>query len=356
MRWTGVALAACVLCGGAGRLRAEASFGENLVEVKLSLTQTEPFLRGATDPVAGLVAQVTLTNRTRKENLSKESIAVETVAPMTWDEVNAMKKLSPEARAAELEKRKSTQTVEVQPINKDSLGVAYVAPSLATPDSIDLVIHKLPPEGQPDAKPVRILRREMTDHVSSLDVAPTQYLAAGETSPAYPLPVGKYYLIRDPGWYSIKAVIALIGDSEKAAKFAESNEEKFQVLPLKVVDQKIDQVQANFTFYEHGMPGYDYMLYQVKTAAGYDEVYSVQRISVRGFDRFEWKRICTVREGATAQVAQVGPKKIALYAMQAKGDAGLYMLDFSAPGPVVKVTAAKDGGKLKVEGDTVSVE
>jgi hypothetical protein len=86
----------------------------------------------------------------------------------------------------------------------------------------------------------------------------------------------------------------------------------------------------------------------------------VQKIKVNGETRWEWERLCTVKAGTQAQLAHLGPSKLAVLAVQAKGDACLYTLDFNTIGPKVtaKTIELKEGAtpKLKVEGGAPSVE
>ncbi|MCY3019967.1 MAG: hypothetical protein NTW87_13190 [Planctomycetota bacterium] len=347
-------------------------FGENLVTVKLTLPKGDTYIRGTTNPVANLVAEVALTNVTEKEKLTKETVSVTTVGFLSSDELIALTdKLKKEATKeaileminAETEKKKATADKDVFPVNQKSIGVAYPPPELGPHEVINFVITKLPEEGAavPEgAKPVIIPRDNKPDHVGRVDWSPVKYLAAGENSPVYSLPVGEYYRISEAGLYSIKAVLLTVGDSNKPQKLTESNEEKFRVLPFKKVDQKIDELRRNWEFYERGYPSFEYMLYQVVNGAGYDEVYWVQRIMVRGSPRWEWERVCTVKGGTLAQVAFLGPKKYAVMAVQAKGDGGLYTLDFNTVGPTLTTKAfeVKEGTtpKLKVEAGVPAVE
>jgi len=339
-------------------------FGENLIEVKLSLPKGDTYMRGASDPVADLVAELTLTNITKKENLGNESQVVPANQRFTPDEIAQLEGLSKEEQNALLEKKKATKSIEVRPVNKESLGASYVEPQLGPHDVVDFIITKLPDEGEAapaeNAKPIIIPRDNKADSISRVDLSEIKYLAAGETSPVFSLPVGKYYTIRDPGTYSIKAVLRTIGNNTKPQKFAESNEEKFRVLPFKIVPQTIEVLQRNLEFYERGIPSYDYLLYQVKNLQGFDEVYFAQRIPVRGISTWEWQRLCTVKAGTQAQIANLAPKKVAVLAVHSKGDAGLYNIDFSKPGAVVtgKIIELKDGAqpKLKVEAGAASVE
>jgi hypothetical protein len=362
-----IALSA-LLCWGCGVWAADL-LGENLIEAKITLPK-DVFLRGATDPVSDLTIDLTLTNRTAKENLNKEVTPVTTVNRFSAEELAEIErkaiagKMTAEDHAKAVEGKKVLVNQETWPVNKDSIGLAYVEPRLSAGDDVEFVIQKLADEGEaaPEgAKPQIIARDTRVEGPEKGDRSPTRYLAAGETSPVFNLPVGKFYLIRDPGKYSIKAVLRTLGDSGKPSKFAESNEETFRVLPYKVVSEKIADVQGNWQEYERGRPTFDYMLYQCKTAAQWDEIYYVQRIPVRKINRWEWGRLCTVKPGTQVQVAQVSPKKVAILAAQYKGDAGLYTLDFSKTGVTVtsETKQMKDEvtpPKLKVEGGTVSAE
>ena len=112
--------------------------------------------------------------------------------------------------------------------------------------------------------------------------------------------------------------------------------------------------------FERGYPNFDYMLYEVQNDANTDEIYALQKVVLRGVDHWEWNRVCSVKVGTQAQLAQVAPKKVALLAVHGKGDAGLYTIDFSNPGVKIdaKIMPLKDGAtpKLKVEGGNLSVE
>lgn len=351
---------------------AAESFGENLVDVKLALPKGDTYIRGATDPVLNLVAEITLVNTSEKEKREKETVSVEKADFISEDELvglkNDLKKTEDKdaalsAATALADKKKGKSDKEVWPVNPKSLGAAYAEPQLGPHDVIDFVITRLPEEGQtvPEgAKPVIVPRDGKPDTINLVDVEGTKYLPAGETSPPYTLPVGQFYRISEPGLYSIKAVMKEFGNNTKPAKFAESNEEKFRVLPFKAIDQKIEELKRNWEFYERGYPNFDYQLYQVINEEGYDEVYWVQRIKTGVRTRWEWEKLCTVKAGTQAQVAYLGPNKFAVLAVQAKGDAGLYTLDFTTIGPKVtlKTIEVKEGAapKLKVEGGAPSVE
>jgi hypothetical protein len=323
-------------------------FGQNFVEVKLSLPKGDTYMRGASDPVANLDVEIVLTNKTAKENLNEQTLNVPIVTRLTPDEYDDMIGRGKESNDAAIEKKKSSVEVKEFPVNKDSLGYAYVEPQLGPHDDVEFIITKLPEEGQPaPEKPVIIQRDNKPDHLSSVDAAAVKYLAAGTSSPAYTLPVGKFYLIRDPGKYSIKAVLRTIPDSDKPSKYAESNEETFRVLPFKVVDKKIGEVQENWELYERGYPSFDYMIYQVKTGGIFDEIYYVQRIPVRKMNKWEWTRLCSVKDGTQAQIAQPAPNKVVVVAAHAKGDAGSYEIDFSSVPPKVTTTVLElKGGNL----------
>jgi hypothetical protein len=338
--------------------------GENLIEVKLTLPKGDTYVRGATDPVADLFADIVLTNISKKENLGKESKPVTNVVRLTYDEANKLADMTKEEREALVESKKKNETIEQRPVNEASFGVAYVEPQLGPHDVIDFYITRKPEEGEPalpdNAKPVYILRDNKADSVARVDISPLKYLAAGESSPAFSLPVGKYYLIRDPGLYTMKAVIKTVGNTAAPLKFAESNEVQFRVVPFKMVDQKIGELQRDWDNYERGIPSFPYHIYEVQTEDGNDEVFWVQRIMVRGIAQWEWQRLCTVKAGTQAQIAQIGPKKFAVLAVHRKGNAGLYTLDFATTGPGItaKSIDVKEGTmpKLKVEAGAATVE
>lgn len=344
--------------------RAADFFGENIIDVKLALPKGDTYLRGATDPVDGLVADITLTNLTKKENLGTVQVTVPDNKRLTPEEIASLDSLSKEEQTALVEKKKGTKQIEEKPANHESLGAGYVEPQLGPHDVIEFLITRIPEEGEPapaeGAKPVYAQRDNKPDSISRVDLSQIKYLAAGETSPVYSLPVGKYYRVREPGTYSIKAVLRTIGNSGAPNKFAESNTEKFRVLPFKAVSQQIEEVQREWEFYERGIPNFDYQLYQVRNTQGYDEIYFVQRILVRGNATWEWQRLCSVKMGTQAQIAVLSPKKVAVLAVHHKGDAGLYTVDFAKPGAVItaKVIDVKEGAspKLKVEAGAASVE
>ncbi|HYF49137.1 MAG TPA: hypothetical protein VEJ63_07020 [Planctomycetota bacterium] len=363
-------LVALLAVAGVSRVyAADALPGENIIEVKITLPKGETYLRGASDPVQDLWVEMTLTNKTKKEDLNKETISVTKVDRLTGQELaelqqEALKKnLKVDEQVAMVAKKKTEVQKEQYKINQESVGYAYTEPQLGPHDNVEFVITKVAEEGDApaadNAKPKVIVRDNKPEHIAYVDVAPVRYLAAGETSPVFNLPVGKFYKINEPGTYSIKAVLRLVGDNSKGQKYAESNEEKFRVLPFKVVSAKIEEVQENWEHYERGFPSFDYMLYQVKTSGQFDEVWYAQRIPVRRVDRYEWTRLCSVKPGSTVQVAQIDPKKVAVLAIHAKGDAGLYTVDFSKPGAKVTTETrdVKDGApKLKVEGGKAAFE
>jgi hypothetical protein len=352
------------------RLQAvEAVPGENLVDAKITLPNGDTYLRGATDPVADLVVDLTLTNRTPKASFNPEKVQVEKVARLSPEDIAALtqKTLKENLTAKQIEeevaKKKTTETELLPPINKDSLGVSYTAPKLGSNDDIKFIITRLPEEGETvpaDAKPVEVSVDIRTCYVGNSEVVPGSYVPAGETSQVYKLPVGKYYLVRDPGKYSIKAILPMIGDNQKPSGHVESNEETFRVLPFKIVDMKFEDLKRHWVEFERGIPAFDYMFYQVKTSGGWNQVYYLQRIPVRDDSHWEWTPLCTVKANGKVQIAQVGYKKVALVIPQQDGTAGFYTLDFHSIGPKVtaKTIALKDGvlPKLKVEGGAATVE
>lgn len=351
--------------------------GRDLVDCKITLPNGAIYMRGETDPVAELVVGLTLTNRSAKENLGKEIISdVKRVSMITEEERLTLENTNIEAKdiaeyrqkLAEIMEafdKKKTQitTIERTPVNPKSYGIEYISPRLGPNDLVEFVITRVPHEGEkiPEGAKVKLVERDMAvEHTGRMDFVPNKYLVAGESSEEYKLPVGKFYKVREPGSYKIKAVIRTIGDSGKPEKVVESNEETFSVVPFKVVSRKIEHMVEFWDDFERGHPDFDYMVYQVPRAAPWNEVYYVQRIKVRGMERWEWHRLCSVKDGTTAQVAQVTPTKLAVLAHHAKGDAAVYTVDFAKVDPLVtyKKTDLKDGKlpTLKVEGGNVSAE
>jgi hypothetical protein len=358
--WLTALVAGFCSLAGAGEF-----FGENVIDAKIELPNGDTYIKGASDPVKNLEVTITLTNKTSKENRTPETLTVPDPKRLATDDIIKLDSMPIEEQDKLLEKLKdNTRQIEVMPVNPQSLGMAYVEPQLGPHDSIEFVITKLPEEGEtvPDGvTPKPVLRDAKPDSISSVDMAPRRYLAAGETSPTYSLPVGKYYLVNEPGLYSIKAVLKTVGDTNAERKLVVSNEEKFRVLPFKVVPQRLEYLQADWAHYERGTPKFDYMLYQVRTDTPDDQLWSVQRIIVRGLDQWEWRQICSVKGGTEAQVGVLGPKKIAVLAIQRRGNMGLYELDYSQPGVKFTKSEIKDlpagaSPKLRVEGGAATVE
>lgn len=340
-------------------------FGENAVDAKIALPNGDTYIKGASDPVLNLDVTVTLTNKTKKEDLTPETVTLPAPQRLSTDDIIKLDKMTVEEQNALLEKLKNnTRQIEQHRINPESLSIAYLEPQLGPHDSIEFLITKLPEEGEAvpeNAKPTFALRDNKPDSISSVDMAPRRYLAAGESSPAFTLPVGKYYQVREPGMYSVRAVIKTLGDNAAERKVVTSNEEKFRVLPFKVVPQRLDYLKADWHFYERGEPKFDYMVYQVRTETRDDELWTVQRISVRGLNQWEWRQICSVKGGTQAQVAMLGKNKVAVLAIQKRGNLGHYELDFTQPGLKITKSVIKDLAegatpKLRVEGGASSVE
>ncbi|MCX7806461.1 MAG: hypothetical protein N3A38_14935 [Planctomycetota bacterium] len=70
--------------------------------------------------------------------------------------------------------------------------------------------------------------------------------------------------------------------------------------------------------------------------------------------------MCSVYPGAVAEVAYLGPKKVAVLSRHARGDWALYELDFSPLDPKVTVAKVEPKGeaapRIKVEGGKASAE
>ncbi len=210
-------------CAGAGEADPESP-----VELKIALPK-ESFFRGGTDPVAGLTVDVTLVNKTEKEDLVPKKETIDQITRFTAAEIANMKSMTPDQQKELLAKKTEKREIEVYPVNKDSVSVAYAEPELGPEDNIGFIIVRLPDEGEvvPEgAEPDLIPRDNLPDQATRLDAAPTKYLAAGESSPAYKLPVGDFYLMRRPGMYSIRAVMSSLWDKKSPAPFEASKSAK----------------------------------------------------------------------------------------------------------------------------------
>lgn len=352
-------------------------FGKDFVECKIELPNGAQYMKGATDPVADLVVKLTLTNKTQTERLENETVTYRDIEHLTTDDTKKIEEIAKEglkdkdkaaefpAKLEEFMKGKEKQrTLEQQPVNKNSMSIAYVPPALGPHDLVEFVIKKVPEgEAQGDGapKPKAAPRDMLVQHTAPSDYVPTAYLAAGATSPEFLLPAGQWYRIDEPGEYTIKAIVRGIGQSQSESKTVESNEERFRVLPYKIVTRKIDRIQDFWEEYERGHPAFEYMFYELQTNAAYREVYYVQKVMNRGLEKWEWHRLCTVDPFSKVQVAQVNPKKVAILAKHWKGDAGLYQVDFASTDPKIESKTIKLAGDqappaLKVEGGVVSAE
>src|SRR5690348_4549515 len=78
-------------------------FGQNFIEVKLTLPKGDTYMRGSSDPVANLDVELVLTNKTAKENLNKETLNVPVVTRLTPDEYDDMVGRSKESSEAAIE-------------------------------------------------------------------------------------------------------------------------------------------------------------------------------------------------------------------------------------------------------------
>jgi hypothetical protein len=340
--------AICLLLVSAllGHVLRAAEGGKDIIECKIALPKGEVYMRGARDPVADLSITLTLTNTTPAEKTAKEAVQVREAKFLTLDEYNKI--ISTPTKTKEelealvkpcLEASLSTKSVEVEPNNKASFGYLYVPPELGPQDILDVEIVKVAEGAQPEGAKPKPIRRDMpVDYTGKPGLVPTAYLAAGATSPEYVLPVGKFYLIRQPGKYTAKVILRQIPDSRTPSGRVESNAVEFRVLPFKVVDEKIEDLTAWWADYERGHPDFEYMFYQLPVNAPYQEIYYVQRLKPLGVEKWEWHRLCTILSGATAQVAQVSPTQVAILAPQAQGNAGLYVLDFSTVDPKIVKT------------------
>ena len=329
-----------------GHAVCAAEGAKDIIECKIALAKGEVYMRGATDPVADLSITLTLTNTSPAEKTAKESVQVKEAKFLTPDEYNKL--ISTPTKTKEeldallkpsLDASKSTKNIEVEPINKASFGHPYVPPELGPQDLLDIEIVKVAEGAQPEGAKTKPVRRDMpVDYTGKLGRTPMAYLAAGATSPEYVLPIGKFYLVREPGKYTAKAILRDVPDSRTPSGRVESNTVEFRVLPYKVVDTKVEDLTAWWAEYERGHPNFDYMFYQLSVNAPYQEIYYVQRLKPLGVEKWEWHRLCTIASGSTAQVAQVSPTQVAILAPQAQGNAGLYVVDFSTVDPKIVKT------------------
>ncbi|MCZ7648837.1 MAG: hypothetical protein M5U26_26865 [Planctomycetota bacterium] len=359
---------ACVF--SAAPLAAQ-DFGKDFVECKIELPNGSTYLHGATDPIADLSVKLTLTNKTSTERLQNETDTYRDVDFLTNEDMQKIEQLARENLETKeqreefaskldefMKSKEKPRKVERQPVNKDSLGLAYAPPVLGPHDLVRFVITKVT-EG--DEKPAPVERNMMVQHTAVSDFVPTAYLAAGETSPEFILPAGKWYKVVEPGEYTIKAIVRGIGNSQTNTKEIESNEERFRVLPYKVVDRKVEDVRDFWDQFERGHPSFEYMFYELNRTAPYREIYYVQKVLHRGIEDWEWHRLCTVDPFTKVQVAQVTPRQVAILAKHWKGDAGLYTVDFSTVDPkvtskIIKLQPNQELPKLRAEGGQVSAE
>ena len=70
------AVALSLSCGLAGFVGAAEFFGENSIQAKIALPNGDTYIKGASDPVLNLNVTVTLTNKTKKEDLAPETVTL----------------------------------------------------------------------------------------------------------------------------------------------------------------------------------------------------------------------------------------------------------------------------------------
>jgi hypothetical protein len=342
---------------------------KDIIDCKITLAKGDVYMRGATDPVADLSVTMTLTNTSTAEKAGKDQVQVKEAKFLSLEDYKKLittetkKKEDLDAvLKASVDASVTVKNVDAEPVNKASFGVAYVPPVLGPNDLVEFEVTKVAEGAQPEgAKPKLIQRNMLVDHTGRTDLSPTAYLAAGATSPEYVLPIGKFYLIREPGKYTAKAILRQLPDSRTPSGRVESNAVEFRVLPFKVVDQDLRSMTDFWADFERGHPDFEYMFYQLPLKAPYQEIYYVQRLKPRGVEKWEWHRLCTIVQGATAQVAQVNPMQVAILAPQAGGNAGLYVVDFTTVDPKVVKTQQipivdKKVPTLVVEGGNVEAK
>jgi len=307
--------------------------GKDMIDCEISLPKGEVYTHGQTDPVLGLVVSLVLKNNTPADKRTPDDVSVRVAKPLTPEQIAALTtdvidKNEIDGKVADaVRAQDSKKEIKVQPVNKDSHGFAYIKPELGPHDLISFIITKADAE---EGKKPAVAKRDMaTEYTSPADRDENAYLAPGTTSPEFILPVGAYYKIVDPGTYKLKAVIKGIRDTRTPSGCVESNEVTFSVLPFKVVNRKIRGLKQWWEEYERGVPEFEYMFYQLQMNAPYQEVYFVRKRTVRGIVKWEWRRLCSVKQGGKIQFKMAGPKKCAILSPQAAGDAGLYTVDFT---------------------------
>jgi len=339
---------------------------KDMIDCEISLPKGEVYSHGATDPVEGLVVSLILKNTTPADKRQAQDVTVREAKPLSPEQIKQLTTdvIAKDEVAAKIETvvkaSDSSKQIKVFPVNKDSFGFAYAVPQLGPQELVTFVITKADAEPVEGKKPAVVRRDMAVEYTSSADRRPNAYLAPGTASPEFILPVGAFYKVVDPGNYTMKAIIKDIRDTRTPSGCVESNEVQFRVLPFKVVNRKIADLQAWWEDYERGTPEFEFMFYQLQMAAPYQEIYFVRKRTVRGIVRWEWRRLCSVIQGGKVQFKIAGPKKFAILSPQAAGDAGLYTVDFTpydtaVTGKVMPLVDKKmptltvEGGEAKAE-------
>lgn len=372
-------VAACfwaVATGFSGaRANAEEGIGR-IIELRLRLPNGTVYRRGATDPVAGLTADLQMVNLSKPFNripLKKKVTVVRRLSPEEEYKVASDKSLL-EGTKDEIEAKikqkcenlKVDKTIEIPPTNPDSFGIAYAPPKLGPQDLVRAVIVPVREGEEAGAavgegaapKPVPARRDMPVEYTAQTDAAPTAYLAPGATSPVYHLPVGKFYLIKAPGLYRLTIELPAFRDPRSPLKCIRSNPVTFRVLPYKAVGQKLEYLKRHWAEFERGEPNFEYMFYELPTDQPYRAIYYVRKIPIGPRHKYEFHRLCSLVPNGRAQVRQLTPKKIALLVPHMDAAAGLYVVDFSTLDPTVetRLLPLKPGRKWKltVEGETAT--
>jgi hypothetical protein len=339
---------------------------KDMIDCEISLPKGEVYTHGATDPVQDLVVSLVLKNNTPADKRTPADVTVRVAKPLTPELVQKLttKEIEKGQVQAEVDAAvkscDSTTQIKVAPVNKDSFGFAYIKPQLGPHELVTFIITKADATVEEGKKPKTIARDMSVEYTAPADRDANAYLAPGTTSPEYILPVGAFYKVVDPGTYKMKAILKDIRDTRTPSGCVESNEVTFTVLPFKVVNRKVDDLRSWWEDYERGVPEFEYMFYQLQMAAPYQEVHFVRKRTVRGIVKWEWRRLCSVKQGGKVQFKMAGPKKCAILSPQAAGDAGLYTVDFTpydtaVTGKVMQLADKKmptlvvEGGEAKAE-------
>ena len=324
------------------------------ISVQISLDRSTYF-RGAADPVHGLVVTMTVKNTevTEVETVTRD------IEQIKWVNDGETEQGVPKQR-----KEVTTQTIEYKSV-KEGLTANFPAPSLGGEDTISFEIVKLggttgekaAEDGGDQANMKKTIARSPPQISTGRTTIPNTVTLAPEQSKEFQIEVGKYYNIQDAGVYEVTALFQSVG----------SNTVMFEVLPVKKVNVRKDQLLRDIRTYERGLPKYAYMFYICPTSRRWDELFYMVRHGKGEGEKFEQRDLCTLKRGSFPQVATLGrdggDQKIA-FLVDDRADAGLrwlYIIDFSRKPVHVERTAYKspadaEAPRLVADGDTFRVE